>query len=65
MENTVPPGTQACTGNARADIPDAAKECNSGGTTRHAGVLLQCVSGTQCIRRVVTYYRSEAVKPSP
>ena len=52
-------------GFAGAVIPDATKQCNIRGTTRHSGILLQCISGAQSIRRVVSCYQSEKVKCSP
>ena len=39
-------------GNARANITDAPKECNNGGASEFSRVLLKCIPGTKSIMRV-------------
>ena len=62
MGDTIQPGAQEVTGNARANIPDVTKERNNGGATEYSRILLQRVPGKQSIRRMASCYRFETDK---
>ena len=55
----ISPGARRGTGNARADIPDAPKECNNRGASRFTRILLKCIPGKQSVIRMASSDRLE------
>ena len=53
-KTSISPGAQRGTGNARANIPDASKECNSRVASDYSRILFKCIPGTQSVRRVAS-----------
>ena len=49
-------------GNARANIPNASKECNLNDISRHSRVLFECIPGTQGCWRVASGNRLETTE---
>ena len=62
LGNTISPTAQRGTGNARANIPDASKECNSRVASEYSRVLFKCIPGTQSVRRVASSDRFKMTK---
>ena len=64
MRNKISPGAPEDQGNARANIPDASKECDNRGTSGYSRILFKHIPGMQSIRRVASSNRFKTTEHS-
>ena len=55
-------GTRGGSGNARANIPDATKECDKGSESKFSRILLKCIPGMKSVRRLASSDTLEMTK---